>query len=42
MKKILIILADYYTGISNGLFEDSKIKIKKFFSVKIIKGSWCI
>jgi len=36
-KKILIVLADYYTGISNGLLKTAKSRLKNLYSVKIIK-----
>ena len=36
-KKILIVLADYYTGISNGLLKSAKSRLKNLYSVKIIK-----
>ena len=36
-KKILIVLADYYTDISNGLLKSAKSRLKNLYSVKIIK-----
>ena len=36
-KKILIVLADYYTDISNGLLKTAKSRLKDLYSVKIIK-----
>ena len=36
-KKILIVLADYYTGISNGLLKTAKSRLKNLYSVKIIR-----
>ena len=36
-KKILIVLADYYTGIANGLLKTAKSRLKNLYSVKIIK-----
>ena len=36
-KKILIVLADYYTDISNGLLKTAKSRLKNLYSVKIIK-----
>ena len=36
-KKILIVVADYYTGISNGLLKTAKSRLKNLYSVKIIK-----
>ncbi len=36
-KKILIVLADYYTEISNGLLKSAKLRLKNLYSVKIIK-----
>ena len=36
-KKILIVQADYYTDISNGLLKTAKSRLKDLYSVKIIK-----
>ena len=36
-KKILIVLADYYTDISNGLLKSAKLRLKNLYSVKTIK-----
>ena len=36
-KKILIVLANYYTDISNGLLKSAKSRLKNLYSVKIIK-----
>ncbi len=36
-KKILIVLADYYTEISNGLLKSAKLRLKNLYSVKIIR-----
>ena len=36
-KKILIVLADYYTDISNGLLKSAKLRLKNLYSVKIIR-----
>ena len=36
-KKILIVLADYYTDISNRLLKSAKSRLKNLYSVKIIK-----
>ena len=36
-KKILIVQADYYTDISNGLLKTAKSRLKNLYSVKIIK-----
>ena len=36
-KKILIVLADYYTDIANGLLKSAKSRLKNLYSVKIIK-----
>ena len=36
-KKILIVVADYYTDISNGLLKTAKSRLKNLYSVKIIK-----
>ncbi len=36
-KKILIVLADYYTDISNGLLKSAKSRLKNLYSVKTIK-----
>ena len=36
-KKILIVVADYYTDISNGLLMSAKSRLKNLYSVKIIK-----
>ena len=36
-KKILIVIADYYKDISNGLLKSTITKLKNSFSIKIIK-----
>ena len=36
-KKILIVLADYYTEISNGLLKSAKLRLKNLYCVKIIR-----
>ena len=36
-KKILIVIADYYKDISNGLLKSAKSRLKNSFSIKIIK-----
>ena len=36
-KKIIIVLADYYTEISNGLLKSAKLRLKNLYSVKTIK-----
>ena len=36
-NKILIVLADYYTGISNGLLKSANLKLKNSFTIKILK-----
>jgi len=36
-KKILIVVADYYKSISNGLLKSAKSSLKNSFSIKIIK-----
>ena len=36
-KKILIVLADYYTEISNGLLKSAKLRLKNLYYVKIIR-----
>ena len=36
-KKILIVLADYYKDISNGLLKSANSRLKKSFSINIIK-----
>ena len=36
-KKILIVLADYYKDISNGLLKSAKSKLKNSFSIKIVR-----
>ncbi len=36
-KKILIVLADYYADIANGLLKSAKSRLKNLYSVKIIK-----
>ena len=36
-KKILIVVADYYKDISNGLLKSAKSRLKNLYSVKIIK-----
>ncbi len=36
-KKILIVLADYYTDIANGLLKSAKSRLKNLYSVKIIR-----
>ena len=35
-KKILIVVADYYKNISNGLFKAANKEIKKTFNVKVV------
>ena len=35
-KKILIVLADYYSDISDGLLKSAKSRLKNLYSVKII------
>ena len=36
-KKILIVIADYYKDISNGLLKSANSKLKNSFTIKIIK-----
>ena len=36
-KKILIVIADYYKDISNGLLRSAKNSLPKYFALKIIK-----
>ncbi len=36
-KKILIVIADYYKDISNGLLKSANSRLKKSFSINIIK-----
>ena len=36
-KKILIVIADYYKEISDGLLKSAKLKLKHSFNIKIIK-----
>ena len=36
-KKILIVIADYYKDISNGLLKSAKSRLKNSFSVNVIK-----
>ena len=36
-KKILIVIADYYKDISNGLLKSANSRLKKQFSINIIK-----
>ena len=36
-KKILIVIADYYKDISNGLLKSARLRLKDKFSVKVIK-----
>ena len=36
-KKILIVVADYYKDISNGLLKSAKLKLKNSFTIKILK-----
>ena len=36
-KKILVIIADYYKDISNGLLKSAKSKLKNSFSIKIVR-----
>ena len=36
-KKILIVIADYYNDISNGLLKSAKSRLKNSFSVNVIK-----
>ena len=36
-KKILVVVADYYKNITNGLLKSAKSKLKNSYSIKIIK-----
>ena len=36
-KKILIVIADYYKNISNGLLRSAKLRLKNSYSIKITK-----
>ena len=36
-KKILIVIADYYQDISNGLLKSAKSRLKNLYFIKIIK-----
>ena len=36
-KKILIVIADYYKDISNGLLKSAKLRLNNSFSVNVIK-----
>ena len=36
-KKILIVIADYYKNISNGLLRSAKLRLKNAYSIKITK-----
>ena len=36
-KKILIVIADYYKNISNGLLRSAKLRLKNKYSIKITK-----
>jgi 6,7-dimethyl-8-ribityllumazine synthase len=36
-KKILVVVADYYKDISNGLLKSAKSRLKSYYSIKIIK-----
>ena len=36
-KKILVVVADYYKDIANGLLKTAKSRLKNSFSIKIIK-----
>ena len=38
-KKILVVVADYYKDIANGLLKTAKSRLKNSFSIKIIKVS---